>query len=99
MVSSLVDAWILLEDVEANGEHNRILRLVKSRGMAHSNQIREFHLTANGVTLVAPYIGPSGVLTGSARFAQEAVGKGGGSGQGGGDSVAKAEPGTTKESP
>jgi circadian clock protein KaiC len=75
MVSSLVDAWILLEDVEANGEHNRILRLVKSRGMAHSNQIREFHLTANGVTLVAPYIGPSGVLTGSARFAQEAVEK------------------------
>jgi circadian clock protein KaiC len=71
MVSSLVDVWILLEDVEANGENNRILRLVKSRGMAHSNQIREFHITSKGIDLIPPYIGPSGVLTGSARFAQE----------------------------
>jgi circadian clock protein KaiC len=71
MVSSLVDAWILLEDVEANGENNRILRLVKSRGMAHSNQIREFHITSKGIDLIPPYIGPSGVLTGSARYAQE----------------------------
>jgi circadian clock protein KaiC len=72
LISSLVDAWILLEDVEANGENNRILRLVKSRGMAHSNQIREFHITSKGIDLIAPYIGPSGVLTGSARYAQEA---------------------------
>ncbi len=72
LISSLVDAWILLEDVEANGENNRILRLVKSRGMAHSNQIREFHITSKGIDLIAPYVGPAGVLTGSARFAQEA---------------------------
>ena len=72
LISSLVDAWILLENVEANGENNRILRLVKSRGMAHSNQIREFHITNKGIDLIAPYVGPSGVLTGSARFAQEA---------------------------
>lgn len=72
MVSSLVDAWILLEAVEANGENNRILRLVKSRGMAHSNLIREFHITSNGIDLIPPYVGPSGVLTGSARYAQEA---------------------------
>ncbi|HEY3421148.1 MAG TPA: circadian clock protein KaiC, partial [Methanomassiliicoccales archaeon] len=71
MVSSLVDTWLLLEDVEANGENNRLLRLVKSRGMAHSNQIREFHITSKGIELIEPYIGPSGVLTGSARYAQE----------------------------
>ncbi len=72
LISSLVDVWILLQDVEANGESNRILRLVKSRGMAHSNQIREFRITKDGIDLISPYIGPSGVLTGSARFAQEA---------------------------
>lgn len=72
LISSLVDSWILLQDVEANGENNRILRLVKSRGMAHSNQIREFRITKDGIDLIPPYVGPSGVLTGSARFAQEA---------------------------
>ncbi len=72
MISSLVDTWILLENVESNGENNRILRLVKSRGMAHSNQIREFHITSEGIDLIPPYIGPAGVLTGSARYAQEA---------------------------
>jgi len=71
MVSSLVDTWILLEDVEANGESNRILRIIKSRGMAHSNQIREFLITSKGIEIIPPYIGPSGVLTGSARYAQE----------------------------
>jgi circadian clock protein KaiC len=72
MVSSLVDSWILLEDVEANGESNRILRIIKSRGMAHSNQIREFIITTKGIEIIPPYVGPSGVLTGSARYAQEA---------------------------
>jgi circadian clock protein KaiC len=72
MISSLVDTWILLEVVEANGESNRILRLVKSRGMAHSNQIREFHITSEGIDLIPPYVGPAGVFTGSARYAQEA---------------------------
>ena len=57
LISSLVDTWILLEDVEANGESNRILRLVKSRGMPHSNQIREFHITSEGIDLIPPYIG------------------------------------------
>jgi circadian clock protein KaiC len=75
MISSLVDTWILLEDMEANGESNRILRLVKSRGMPHSNQIREFHITSDGIHLIPPYIGSAGVLTGSARFAQESQDK------------------------
>ncbi len=72
MISSLVDTWIMLENVETNGESDRVLRLVKSRGMAHSNQVREFHITNDGIDLVPPYIGPAGALTGSARYAQEA---------------------------
>jgi len=71
-VSSLMDTWISLMDVEANGERNRVLYILKSRGMSHSNQIREYRLTAHGVEIVAPYIGPEGTLTGSARLAQEA---------------------------
>jgi circadian clock protein KaiC len=71
-ISSLVDTWILLENIEANGESNRILRLIKSRGMPHSNQIREFHLSDEGIKLTPPYVGAAGVLTGSARYAQEA---------------------------
>src|SRR4051794_30996682 len=71
-VSSLMDTWLLLRDIELNGERNRGLYVLKSRGMAHSNQIREFLLTPNGIRLVDVYLGPSGVLTGSARLAQEA---------------------------
>jgi circadian clock protein KaiC len=71
-VSSLVDTWILLRDVELNGERNRCLYMLKSRGMAHSNQVREFVLTSHGVELVPAYIGSETVLTGSARLAQEA---------------------------
>lgn len=70
-LSSLMDNWIGLHDIEANGERNRGLYLLKARGMSHSNQIREYILTANGVQLIDPYIGPEGVLTGSARLAQE----------------------------
>lgn len=70
-MSSMMDAWILLRDVEADGERNRILYLMKSRGMAHSNQVREFRLTDDGAQLVDAYLGPHGVLTGSARLAQE----------------------------
>jgi circadian clock protein KaiC len=66
-ISSLVDAWVLLRNVEANGERNRVLYVLKSRGMAHSNQIREFLLTDTGVRLREVYVGPGGVLTGSAR--------------------------------
>jgi circadian clock protein KaiC len=71
-VSSLMDSWVLLYNRESNGEHNRQLYLLKSRGMAHSNQIREFLLNDSGIQLREPYVGPEGVLTGSAREAQEA---------------------------
>lgn len=69
--SSLVDTWILLRDVELSGERNRVLHVLKSRGMAHSNQVREFHLTDRGIELTDVYLGPEGMLTGSARLAQE----------------------------
>jgi circadian clock protein KaiC len=71
-IASLVDTWLLVKTVEGNGEHNRILYVLKSRGMPHSNQIREFLLTNDGIELADVYIGPQGVLTGSARQAQEA---------------------------
>jgi len=70
-VSSLVDTWILLSDLELNGERNRGLFILKSRGMPHSNQIREFILTSDGVRLIPAYLGAEGVLTGSSRVAQE----------------------------
>ncbi len=71
-VSSLIDTWLLLRDIESSGERNRGIYILKSRGMAHSNQIREFTLSDNGVILSNAYIGPAGVLTGSARITQEA---------------------------
>jgi len=72
MLSSLTDTWISLRDVEAAGERNRTFHLLKSRGMAHSNQVREYTLTAQGMCLAEVYVGPAGgVLTGSARLAQE----------------------------
>jgi circadian clock protein KaiC len=70
-MSSLMDSWLLLQDLEGNGERNRVLYVLKARGMAHSNQVREFLISDRGVDLVDAYIGPSGVLTGSARVAQE----------------------------
>jgi len=72
-VSSMVDTWLLLRNVETNGERNRLLFALKSRGTAHSNQVREFLLTGQGVELVDAYVGAAGVLTGSARLAQEAA--------------------------
>jgi circadian clock protein KaiC len=72
-MSSLMDSWLLLQDFEGNGERNRVLYVLKARGMAHSNQIREFLISDRGIDLVDAYIGPSGVLTGSARVAQEAL--------------------------
>jgi circadian clock protein KaiC len=71
-ISSLTDTWILLRDLELNGERNRCLYVLKSRGMAHSNQIREFVLSNKGVRLLPAYVGAGTVLTGSARLAQEA---------------------------
>ncbi|MCF2445430.1 circadian clock protein KaiC [Dyadobacter sp. CY345] len=69
-VSSLVDAWLLVRDLEFNGERNRGMYVMKSRGMKHSNQVREFVISDEGLSLVDVYLGPEGVLTGSAREAQ-----------------------------
>ncbi|MCD5996166.1 circadian clock protein KaiC [Pseudomonas sp. CDFA 602] len=71
-ISSLMDAWVSLTNVEADGEHNRLLFVLKSRGMGHSNQVREYHMSEQGITLIQPYIGPNGVLTGTSRLMQEA---------------------------
>jgi circadian clock protein KaiC len=72
-ISSLIDTWILLRDIESNGERNRGIYVLKSRGMAHSNQIREFRLTGNGIEILDVYVGPGELLTGSARLNQEAM--------------------------
>ncbi|WP_192707809.1 circadian clock protein KaiC [Methylobacterium sp. OAE515] len=71
-VSSLMDAWVKLQNMEANGERTRTLYVIKARGMSHSNQVREFLMSSNGIRLVDAYIGPAGVLTGTARMVQEA---------------------------
>ena len=71
-MSSLMDAWIKLMDVEADGERNRTLYVIKARGMSHSNQVREYRITGAGIELIPAYVGPEGVLTGTARLAQEA---------------------------
>jgi circadian clock protein KaiC len=71
-ISSIIDTWLLLRDIELGGERNRGLYVLKSRGMRHSNQIREFLITSNGIDLQNVYVGPEGVLTGSMRAAQEA---------------------------
>jgi circadian clock protein KaiC len=70
-VSSLVDTWLLVRNIENAGERSRGLYVLKSRGMAHSNQVREFLITSRGVSVVQPYLGPAGVLTGIARVLQE----------------------------
>ena len=69
-VSSLMDAWLLVENIESNGERNRGLYILKARGIAHSNQVREFVVTDRGIELVDAYIGAEGVLMGSARSSQ-----------------------------
>jgi len=71
-ISSLMDAWMLLQNIERDGERNRGLYMLKSRGMAHSNQIREFVISQRGIDLVDAYIGPGGMLVGAARAAQGA---------------------------
>ena len=71
-ISFLIDTWILLRDIELNGERNRGLYILKSRGMAHSNQIHEFLLTNQGIALIDIYTGSGEVLTGSARAVQQA---------------------------
>jgi len=74
-VTSPMDAWLSLQDFEGNGERNRVFYVLKARGMAHSNQIREFLISDHGIDIVDAYIGVSGVLTGSARVAQGALEK------------------------
>ncbi len=74
-VSSIVDTWLLIRDIEFNGERNRGLHVMKSRGMKHSNQVREFVISDSGLDLVDVFLGPEGVLTGSAREAQQLLEK------------------------
>jgi circadian clock protein KaiC len=69
-VSSLMDAWLLVKGIESNGERNRGLYILKARGIGHSNQVREFRLTSNGIRLVDAYVGSDGMLMGSARSSQ-----------------------------
>jgi circadian clock protein KaiC len=69
-VSSLMDTWINLKSVETNGERNRTIDIIKTRGMFHSNQVREFEITDNGMKILDVYLGPAGMLTGSARVSQ-----------------------------
>lgn len=71
-LSSMMDAWILLLNRESDGEFNRELYLLKSRGMHHSNQVREFVMSEKGIKLREPYLGEGGALTGSSRRAFEA---------------------------
>jgi circadian clock protein KaiC len=71
-VSSLIDTWLEVRDIETSGERNRGLYVLKSRGMAHSKQVREFVMSSSGIDLVDVVIGPNGVLTGSARAARDA---------------------------
>lgn len=70
-ISSLMDTWLLLRNVEFNGERNRTICVLKSRGMTHSNQVREFVLSDRGIDLVDVYLGAERVLTGTTRVAQE----------------------------
>ncbi|HEX8226653.1 MAG TPA: circadian clock protein KaiC [Candidatus Saccharimonadales bacterium] len=71
-VSSFVDTWLLLRDYEVNGERNRLMHILKSRGTAHTNQVREFIISDKGIRLVEVYLGSEGILTGTARIAAEA---------------------------
>ena len=72
-LSSLMDTWLLLRDVESHGERNRGLYILKSRGMAHSNQIREFVISDKGINLLDVYLQPGGFLMGTARQQKEAL--------------------------
>lgn len=71
-ISSIVDTWLFVRYIELAGERNRAMSVLKSRGMSHSNQLREFLLTDHGVELLDVYVGPEGVLTGSSRLSQQA---------------------------
>jgi circadian clock protein KaiC len=70
-VSSLIDTWIMVRNMEISGSRTRGLSILKSRGIAHSNDVRELVITDNGLRLEDVYFGPEGILTGAARTAQE----------------------------
>jgi circadian clock protein KaiC len=70
-VSSLVDTWISVRDLEGVGERNRGLSILKSRGMSHSNKVREFIVTDQGIQLLDVVIGPQGIVTGASRLTQQ----------------------------
>ena len=70
-ISEIIDTWLLVKNVEADGENNRLLMIVKSRGSAHSNQVREFRLTSQGPALMKVMVSPEGIRTGSSRLAYE----------------------------
>jgi circadian clock protein KaiC len=70
-ISSLIDTWLQLRDIEVGGERTRGLYVVKSRGMGHSNQVREFVIRSDGISLVPVVVGPEGVVTGAARLSVE----------------------------
>jgi len=70
-VSSLVDTWISVKEIESNGERNKVIYIMKSRGMKHSNQVREFIISDRGLKLVEIYLGPNGILLGSEREEQK----------------------------
>ncbi|MDZ8188067.1 MAG: circadian clock protein KaiC [Nostoc sp. ChiSLP02] len=74
-ISSLMDTWLEVRVIESNGERNRLLQAIKSRGMEHSNQVREFRLTSQGIELIDVYLGQNQVLTGTARAIQESADK------------------------
>ncbi|WP_246289659.1 circadian clock protein KaiC [Hymenobacter terrestris] len=69
-ISSLVDTWIHVRDLEGVGERNRGISILKARGMAHSNQVREFEVTERGIRLLDVLVGPTGIITGASRLAQ-----------------------------
>jgi circadian clock protein KaiC len=71
-VASIMDSWIALTPMDSGGERNRCIAVVKSRGTAHSNQMREYRITDDGVEIIDAYLGLGEVLTGSARMAQDA---------------------------
>jgi circadian clock protein KaiC len=75
-VSSLMDTWLLLSNLEANGERTRTLQVIKSRGMPHSNQVREFVFGADGVDLIDVYVADDQVLTGRRRVGAQRIGRG-----------------------
>jgi circadian clock protein KaiC len=72
-ISSLIDTWLMLEMIRSGGERNRTINIIKSRGMPHSNQTSEYVLGGNGMQILDTYLGPTGVVTGSARMTQEAT--------------------------